>query len=182
MNENEELFTYDIELQENIKVSIEYQHEKDDFAVILIPVKNSKHFTMRYDQVVLGLNIISYGFLNGGLNNKTIKVDYRVMKGHVSRIDSNHPQHRGTQIIETSFPSLSGFSGAPIFCEHTLDLVGMLFGNVESSIEVFSFKDFSEDGREIIKESVNRIVELGLAHTTDALVGYLKEFKSKSIG
>ncbi len=122
---------------------------------------------------------MSYGYLNGGVNNKEIKVDYRVMKGHVSRVDTNNQLHRSTEVIETSFPSLSGFSGSPIFCEHTLDLVGMLFGNVESSIEVFSFKDFSEDGKEIIKESVNRIVELGLAHTTDAIVNYLKEYKSK---
>lgn len=178
--ENEELFTFDVKTRKNQKVSIVHVHQDDDFAVIYIPTTGNRHLTIRHDRVILGMHVMSYGFLNGGSMEDTIKVDYRVMKGHVSRLDTNPLGHRSTQVVETSFPSLAGFSGAPIFCENSLDLVGMLFGNIESSVEVFSFKDVNDDGKEIFKESVNRIVELGLAHTSDAIVGYLENFKQNA--
>lgn len=179
MRENEELFTFDSKTQTNQKISILYKHPKDDFAVLSIPTNGNKHFTIRHSRVVLGMNVMSYGFINGGASAGAIKVDYRVMKGHISRLDTHPSNYRSAQIIETSFPSLAGFSGAPIFCENRLELVGMLFGNVESDIEVFSVKEVKDDTN-TFTESIHRIVELGLAHTSDAIVSYLEEFKKGS--
>jgi len=178
LKENEELFSYDIEKKENIKVNIIYTHDTDDFALCSMPVNNNKFLVLKYKQVVLGRDVMSYGFLNGGIIDQTIKVDYRVMKGHISRINGEcKPSFRSKQLLETSYPSLSGFSGAPVFDEKTLEVYGMLFGNIESSIEVFSFTDVSAN--EPYKESVHRIIELGVAHTSDTLVGYLEEYKSQ---
>ena len=172
---DEVLFSFD--KNKNIPVQVIWQHETDDFAIIKLPVTDTKFFNLRHDRTILGLDIMSYGFLNGGLKNGSIKIDYRFMKGYVSRSDSSPESIRSRGVLETSYPSLSGFSGTAVFCNNgeELDLVGMLFQNVESSVEVFAFKEISESGKVEFRESVNRIVELGLAHTTDTIVSYLKE-------
>ncbi|MBM4873791.1 trypsin-like peptidase domain-containing protein [Vibrio parahaemolyticus] len=179
LTEDEVLFSLDDESNSNVPVTVVWQHPTDDFAIIKLPVEGNKFFNLRHDRTILGLDVMSYGFLNGGVANGEIKIDYRFMKGYVSRVDSTPELLRSQGILETSYPSLSGFSGTAVFCKngHELDLVGMLFNNSESTVEVFSFKEVSESGSVEFSESVNRIVELGVAHTTDTIVSYLKEFQ-----
>ncbi|MCE7556449.1 S1 family peptidase [Aliivibrio fischeri] len=175
--EDEELCTLDEKTNNHIPIDIIWQHDTDDFAIIKLPIRGNKFFNLRYDRPILGLDVMSYGFLNGGVSNQILKIDYRLMKGYVSRLGNEAEHIRSKGVFETSYPSLSGFSGTAVFCQNgnELDLVGMLFQNVESTVEVFAFKEISESGEVEFKESVNRIVEFGLAHTTDTIVRYLNE-------
>lgn len=180
LSDDEILFSFDEKTNKNLSVEVVWKHGTDDFAIIRLPVVENKFFNIRYDRTLLGLEVMSYGFLNGGMRDGTIKIDYRFMKGYISRLDNDAEFVRSKGVLETSYPSLSGFSGTAVFCKNgeNLDLIGMLFQNVESTVEVFSFKEFSESGKVELKESVHRIVELGLAHTSDTIVKYLEEFKA----
>lgn len=173
----EALFSIDNKTRAYVPVRILATHQTADIALIKLPV-SSKNFELRHDRVLLGRNGMSYGFLNGGVHQNTLVIDYRVMKGHISRVVSRtSSSDRSHQFMEMSYPSLAGFSGAPVIDEHSLSLLGMLYGNVESSVEVFSFVDIERDGSRL-KESVNRLVELGKAHTVDTVVRCLQEIRA----
>lgn len=181
LDDDEELFSFDINNNKFVPVRTIYKHESDDFAVCQLFDTKSKTFEMAYGQTILGRDVVSYGYLNNGVSGSVIKIDYRVMKGHISRVDSEGSKHhRSKQIIEVSYPSLAGFSGAPIFDINNLQLVGMLFGNVESSIEVFSYSEVCEGNSGRFKENVHRILEYGVGHSIDTIVGYLKEYETSS--
>jgi len=76
--------------------------------------------------------------------------------------------------MEISFAAHSGFSGAPLFCPETGLLVGMLVANSESRIEIHSMVEVNDNGKEY-KETANRIVELGIAHSNLDIIEFLKE-------
>lgn len=184
LTEDEHLFSFDEKTKQNLPVQVLWKHNTDDFAIIKLPVNGNKSFILRHHRTILGLDVMSYGFLNDGLQGGSININYRFMKGYVSRVDNKPKNIRSRAVLETSYPSLAGFSGTAVFCLNgdDLDLVGMLFQNFESTIEVFSFQEIDEFGEVKLKESVNRIVELGLAHTTDTIIGYLEEFKNRPVG
>lgn len=185
LRSDEELFSFDIKNNSYVPVRILHRHHSDDFAVCQLFDTESKKFTMGYGGTLLGRDVVSYGYLSNGISNGMINVDYRIMKGHVSRVDSEGSrQHRSNQVIEVSFPSLAGFSGAPIFSvnieKNRLDLIGMLFGNVETSIEVFSHTEIDKTNSDKYSEKIHRILEYGVGHSVDTIVGYLKEFEKSA--
>lgn len=121
-----------------------------------------------------GHDVRAFGFTNIGREGSNVRVNARMLKGYiVSHADeSGHPQARTTN--ELSFPSLKGFSGSPLVSEENGALVGMLFSNHESSIEVHSFMDVEDNGEQF-KESIYRIIELGLAHSARDLIQFIED-------
>lgn len=181
LNEKEKLFSFDIRNNKPVPIKVVYKHETADFVICQLFNTTSKFFTLGHGQVMLARDVASYGYLNNGVSDGVINIDYRVMKGHVSRVDSQGSRRfRSNKIIEVSYPSLAGFSGAPIFDTDNLELVGMLFGNVESSIEVFSVSEMSEEGNEKYAEKIHRIIEYGIGHSIDTIVRYLEEGASNN--
>lgn len=121
-----------------------------------------------------GHDVRAFGFTNIGRKGSNVKVNARMLKGYIvsHAVESEHPQAK--TINEVSFPSLKGFSGSPLVSEENGSLVGMLFSNHESSIEVHSFIDVEDNGEQF-KESIYRIIELGLAHSAKDLIQFIED-------
>ena len=108
------------------------------------------------------------GFVKRGLHWDKLTVDIRYLKGYVTRVGPNDFGFpTGPTLLEVSFPALPGFSGAPLFTDKN-HLVGMFYGNLESTIEAYSTRELSEGGVEF-RELIHRVVELGLAHPLEEL-------------
>jgi hypothetical protein len=114
------------------------------------------------------------GLVKRGIHEGLLTVDFRYLKGYVTRVGPNDfALPTGHTILEVSFPSLPGFSGAPLFTD-TNHLLGMLYGNLESAIEVFSTKEVSDAGEQY-RETVHRVLELGLAHPVEQLSHWVSD-------
>lgn len=101
----------------------------------------------------------------------------RFMHGYIMReFIYKHPALGDMPSWELSFPSPEGLSGAPLFAEGTLDIVGMMYGNNEVSlIEEFAAVDTETGGR---RPEVQRIVTFGLAHHLSVLRPLADKHKS----
>ncbi len=153
------------------------RHEKYDFAVGQVDVSNNLFFKPVMDELLIGDDVGAVGFTVYGKIGKDVRVDTRMLRGYISRI-SNQCQGnmRGKSTFEVSFPSLTGFSGTPITTHNGSFLAGMLYNNVESSIEVFSFSEVNENG-EKYSEKIHRIIEFGAAHSINDIKSFLADLK-----
>jgi hypothetical protein len=167
------LITGEIKPVGNIRV-----HPIYDFALgtvshhksyICLPIGNKES--------LIGQDVRAFGFTYSGRNDNDVSVDPRLFKGHIVRISPNSNLDFAKSIMELSFPSHKGFSGGPIISENTGRVVGMLYGNQESSIEMHSFLDTAENG-EVYKEGMFRIIELGLAHSASDISLFIQELES----
>ena len=154
-----------------------------DFAVGKINVTQNnytKPVNEEITPVIMGTDVTSFGYYNDGKDGKNLALRYRFYKGYISFL-GNKPdaQLRSKSWCEVSFPSLSGFSGTPVFLSGTDGLVGMLYGGKESDIEVFSYSEVNE-GEKIFSEKIYRIMEFGLMHTISDIKTYLKEMEIKA--
>lgn len=151
------------------------KHPKYDFAIgNFIKHSSYKKFPLFDREYLPGHDVRAFGFTNVGREVSNVRVNARMLKGYiVSQMDkSEHPQARTT--TELSFPSLKGFSGSPLVSLTDGALVGMLFSNHESSIEIHSFMDV-EDSGDKFQESIYRIIELGLAHSAKDLIQFIED-------
>jgi hypothetical protein len=56
-------------------------------------------------------------------------------KGHaIQRRTGLHPSYPRVEMLELSFPALKGASGAPVFLEQSLQVVGVVVANVEREL------------------------------------------------
>ena len=79
-------------------------------------------------------------------------------------------------VCELSFPALTGFSGAPVFWGDKSVLIGMLYGNRETQLEVFSQSQV-EKTLKTVKEKIFRTMEFGLMHTIDDIKSFLVDIR-----
>jgi len=97
------------------------------------------------------------------------------MKGHIVRVGENSPVEHAKSICEVSFPSLAGFSGTPILSDGEQQYVaGMLYGNYESSIQLFKITGINDSGNKC-NEEIHRVYEFGLAHTPSDIRQFLSD-------
>ena len=152
-------------------------HERFDFAVGHIDANNNLFFKPIIDELAIGDDVGAVGLTLYGKIGKDVRIDARMLRGYVSRI-SNQLQEtiRGKSTLEVSFPSLTGFSGTPITTHNGSFLAGMLYNNIESSIEVFSFSEVNENG-EKYSEKIHRIIEFGAAHSLKDIRSFLVDLK-----
>lgn len=143
------------------------RHPRMDLAVGRVELSGG-YLTPHLDRLLLGIDVCAMGFVKRGIHEGKLKVDIRFLKGYVTRVGPNDfGLPTGPTLLEVSFPSLPGFSGAPLLTD-TNQLLGMLYGNLESTIEVYSTKEVADADGEF-RESIYRVVELGLAHPLDQL-------------
>jgi hypothetical protein len=90
------------------------------------------------------------------------------LKGFVQGFDT---QRVGT--IQLSYSVIEGLSGSPVMTYHNgVKVVGMCYGSESQRVlaaEVVEVKD----GEQHFRETVNRIVESGLAHHSGSLAAFL---------
>lgn len=166
------LNTNEIDMIYDLKV-----HPKYDFAIgYFRKHKDHKVFNFGKMKHAAGMDVRTFGFTDAGKDGKDINIVPRLFKGNIVGYGLGPKVPKSRSTVELSFPSLSGFSGSPLLNEHTDELIGMLFHNTESRIEVYSNSEIDEDGK-ITKESVNRIVELGLAHSIEDIIQFISDLK-----
>ena len=136
-------------------------HAKADFALCrtMAPTPHD-YFRHLLTPVQLGAGVQALGFTAAGAEGKNLVVDARLFKGYVSRLSQNASRPDAISTLELSFPSLRGFSGAPVIGAQE-QLIGMLFSNHESTIELFKYEEV-DDEKSRYRESVHRVQEFGL--------------------
>ena len=151
-------------------------HPKYDFCLSKIDAIKKNISPVPYRKFGMGLEIAAFGFTYNGKFEGRIKVDQRCLKGNIVLLAEHEHifDKRSPSVIETSFPSIEGFSGGPLFTGECKYLIGMMYGNRESRIEAHSFIEIDKNG-EKYKEVHNRIVELGLAHSVYDNLRMIKE-------
>lgn len=116
----------------------------------------------------LGAPVWTFGYpltqqvtLPGG--TRFFKSHPRLLKGHITRrFVHEHPELGNVPSWELSFAAPEGLSGAPLFLDGTLDVVGVIYGNNDAAvIDEFASYDPTTGKRE---PEIQRIVSFGLAH------------------
>ncbi|ENN2394016.1 serine protease [Vibrio sp. VGrn 2] len=156
----------------NIRVHADY-----DFALgAFMGQPDYRIFPMDGEDCLPGHDVRAFGFNNIGKIGADVRVNARMLKGYIvsKHETSDHPEAKTT--TEVSFPSLKGFSGSPLVSTETGKLAGMMFSNHESSIEVHSFMDVEDNG-DTFKESIYRVIELGLAHSISDINQFISALK-----
>jgi len=177
LGEDELLFVKEPITGNFLEVTNIRRHKTKDFAIANIETQNNKSLEQYEGEILPGLDVRTWGYTSAGMFGDNIHVEGRLFKGHIVRTSGESQLPFANSTCELSFPSLSGFSGAPLLSEGNSKLVGMLFNNSESTIQVYSYVQI-DDGEKILKESIHKIVELGLAHTIDDINLFIKEIKS----
>ena len=147
-------------------------HPRFDFATFNINISKSG-FPLVFHSYLPGTNVQALGFLDGGKVGSNVIIEPRLLKGYVTRVSANPQIPIAKSTLEVSFPSLKGFSGMPIITNNDL-LVGMLYSNAESKIELHNLSEFEENGK-VLKESIYRVQEFGLAHSITDILSFLED-------
>ena len=150
-------------------------HPEYDFLTGLFESQeNISLFPATVSEIVNGRDVMALGMNFKSREGNIVTTTARLLKGHIVSIydDSDHPMAKSA--LEVSFPSLNGFSGSALVDPATLELAGMMFSNQESSIQVHAFHEVNEDGFQST-ESINRIVEFGLAHPVSDILQFINE-------
>jgi hypothetical protein len=118
----------------------------------------------------VGQDVATYGFYSHGGGWSTLADG--AFKGHV--VSFRTETHT---LAAVSFPIVEGLSGSPLrTAHHGSKVVGVCFGSEAQRVvasEVLEYED-----REVkLKETVNRIVEFGLAYRVEEILGFLAEIE-----
>ena len=150
------LQTGDMERLLDIKV-----HPKADFALCrtMAPTPHD-HFPHLLTPITLGSAVQALGSTAAGSEGRDLIIDSRLFRGYVSRLSKHSSRPDAISTLELSFPSLRSFSGAPVIAGEQ-QLIGMMFSNHESTIELFKYEAIEDQGSRY-RESVHRVQEFGL--------------------
>jgi hypothetical protein len=125
----------------------------------------------RFSPIGIGLDVEAFAFMNQEKRGRTLGLDARLLRGHVSRMYSEPDGLPAKSIFEVSFASPSGFSGSPLLVGHAV--VGMLYGNIESRLQAFAIEEVKDGNREY-RETSYRVLEYGLAHPLPDLMDFTR--------
>lgn len=151
-------------------------HPKFDFAVGHVDRRDYRASAISdQPEVFIGTDVMAYGFTTAGLVSGRLATTPRLFKGHIARTYPEPELAGARSTCEVSFPSLNGFSGTPLWlnARHTC-VVGMLYGNIESTITLFKHTSVDDAG-EKFSEEIHRVVELGAAHPANDICTMLSD-------
>ena len=151
-------------------------HERYDFAIAETDIKDNLVLPLiEKEHLRAGTDIVAYGVNTAGMDGQVLDLHPRFMKGYLVRVGEKPAVEHARSVCEVSFPSLSGFSGTPIVSDlPNQQIVGMLYGNYESTIELHNTTEIEENGSKY-SEQIHRVLEFGLAHTADDIYKYLED-------
>lgn len=158
-------------------------HPKYDFATLQTNESPPLDSLPLSEQILdMGPLVRAIGFHDDGYRinpdgRKMFQVAPRSFFGNVVRV-YEVPSNKSPSQCELSFPTLSGFSGAPVFSNGFDSIVGMIYGNIEQKIQVYENYELV-DGEKRYSETVNRILELGLFHSTQSIKSFLADLAKK---
>lgn len=182
-NDNEQLFALTATDQRTLAPLEEIIfHPKYDFAVAKIDCPPLQFPTIYSgERLYVGDDVLAFSYFNAGSPPPGYAPNFqgRLFKGHISSLFHQEREGVSPSTCEISFPSIAGFSGAPLL--HGRDcILGMLYGNSESTIELYRYEEVTD---EITRraESIHRLVEFGLVHSAMDIRRFLKEMGVKNI-
>ena len=121
------------------------------------------------ERVVMGEDVYSFGYFRAGA-----AVDVGYFKGNIVNF-SNAGGLPELQRMSVSYAVLEGLSGSPVLTYHNgPKVVGLCYGNTQSRILASEVIEY-QDERLTLKETVNRIVELGQAYHVRVVTKFLEE-------
>jgi hypothetical protein len=148
------------------KVSDIWFHPKADIAVASVPNFGAKVMVPFAGSLTLGGDVAVFAYQGDATDDGSFALLPSVSKGHiVSQPVGLVNLMAGFGIYMLSFPSLPGFSGAPVEVFGSDHFVGMLFNNKQTEVTVFSHEEVQNGGL-VWKERVARVQEYGL------MIGY----------
>jgi hypothetical protein len=118
----------------------------------------------------IGESVYSFGFfsIGGGLAN----IEQGYFGGQIINFFGHGPDESQASFM-VPFPILEGMSGSPVLTYHNgPKLVGLAIGNRSSRILASEILEYEDDKTEF-KETVNRIVEFGIAYHPAAILHFL---------
>lgn len=152
-------------------------HETMDFAVIKLDINLPSNFLTITDcELVAGVDVIGYGSIHVVSLDGRNEVKGHLFSGNIVRRWNSPEVPRTRSVCALSFPVISGMSGGPLLVkgEKTPTVCGMLVGNTESSITIFKLEE-REEGGQRYTERVDRVVELGCAHSAQDILQFMSD-------
>jgi|GEM_PF-2322973 hypothetical protein len=123
-------------------------------------------------ELKIGEDVYSFGYFAIGGNSNSIEQGY--FAGKIVNF-FNHEHSPKTASFTLPYAVLEGMSGSPVLTYHNgPKLVGIGIGNRSSRILASEIIEFQDSQLEF-KESVNRIVEFGVAYHCAAIQSFLKQ-------
>lgn len=117
-------------------------------------------------ELIVGHDVASYGFYSPSGRIESAGDGY--FKGNIVNFRTTH-----AAIATLSFPVIEGMSGSPVVTYHNgVKLVGICFGSESQRILADEIIDVT-DGDHRYTETVNRIVEFGLAYRSEVIEAFL---------
>ena len=123
--------------------------------------------------IKMGLDVHTFGhYLPAG---DRINTRHGFFKGYVVNVTNAMPN--GHAALTLSYSILEGLSGSAVLTYHNgPKIVGLAIGNATSQIVAREYAEYANPGKDIYeKETIKRIVELGLAHHVTAIAKFARE-------
>lgn len=144
-------------------------HPQADFALCKVPGLEAEPLSFSKRELRVGTSAIVWSHYL----HRPDSIGSRFYRGYVSGINPNDALPSGKRVMELSFPCFQGTSGSPVIAEPSQYLVdgkpivgaevlGMVFGNKETSIEVYSYEEIVDEVTHV--ERTCRITEYGVFH------------------
>lgn len=170
------LVIFDNEKQLFSKITeIIYPNDKElDIALLpnAIERSNGKFFPLLDPaKILVGEDVYSVGLYSHS-SDKNLVCGY--FKGNLVSVFKNSMKDNYLTFA-LSYPVIEGLSGSPVLTFHSgTKVVAMCYGSQQQRIiasEIIDYKDTTKE----YKETINRIVEFGLAHHASTIIDFLKE-------
>jgi hypothetical protein len=123
-------------------------------------------------ELKIGEDVYSFGYFAIGGDSSSIEQGY--FAGEIVNF-FNHERSTDVASFTLPYAVLEGMSGSPVLTYHSgPKVVGIAIGNRSSRILASEIVEYKDSRREF-KESVNRIVEFGVAHHCAAIRSFLSQ-------
>ena len=150
-------------------------HPTADFALCRTLSPTTHDYFRHLDiEPALGTDVQALGFTAAGAEGRNLVVESRLFKGYISMSGKHPARPDARSTLAVSFPSLRVFRVAPVICGSGSALVGMLYSNLESTIELFKYEEV-KDGAHRFSESVHRVLESGLVQPISDIRSFVDE-------
>jgi len=181
----------DISLPPDFAVAV-FDNERDRFNPLPIPpiYPNNKSVDLAYlpnalsrpkteffpilspNDLKIGEGVYTFGYFAIGGDSRSIEQGY--FAGKIVNF-FNYEKSNASASFTLPYAILEGMSGSPVLTYHSgPKVVGICIGNRNSRILASEIVEYKDDRREF-KESVNRIVEFGVAHHCAAIAVFLSQ-------
>jgi trypsin-like peptidase len=123
-------------------------------------------------EIPVGQNVYTFGFYARGGRVQDITQGY--FSGTiVNLLRENVPE--GIYSMTLPYAIIEGMSGSPVLTYHNgPKVVGLAYGSEEQRVVAQEVMDYKDTRREY-KETINRIVEFGLAYHVATIIGFLSK-------